>query len=582
MTGRDESKEAAKENIDDTSTKVSVFVRVRPLTSKEQKEGLTNLEGLKLDSSLFSNSNDNTSYNTAVALESSTGVVIDGFTGVLGQETLNRDVFNACFSSKLDTVLRGGTASLFCYGYTGGGKTHTVLGYGQEQGLFFLSAEKLLKDLNPQQQDGPSHDKRLFLRATACEIYLDKVYDLIGPQKRPCIIRIDEDGHLVIQGEPISEQLEGISEENLAQAAKDKNMHSTLVTMAPGLSSIPIERPEDLQALSQTCVTQRACGTSTSHNTSSRSHAILRLEVVSTAVNEARDKLRRLQAELPALKNARDNGWCLQRGNYNDKIRRLENPIKAKEKEIAQVQAELETLLTNGPPGLGGSMLLVDLAGADYDHRGGKAQKESTAINQSLLALKECLRSLAVTSSGDESKQARPPFRRSKLTRILEDSLSPNHATTRRRNKETVSVILVNVSPASNLKHGTMNALRYGQLFANSSTVSANGTKKSASKLPTDSIPGSTRIAKLREQAKENMMAPNSTFENGPGVNPEACKEELRRIYETCVPEKTAQEVESILVKFQGKEQWLLEKVKAKYLIVDVTFVKNTAAASSC
>ena len=101
MTGRDESKEAAKENIDDTSTKVSVFVRVRPLTSKEQKEGLTNLEGLKLDSSLFSNSNDNTSYNTAVALESSTGVVIDGFTGVLGQETLNRDVFNACFSSTL-------------------------------------------------------------------------------------------------------------------------------------------------------------------------------------------------------------------------------------------------------------------------------------------------------------------------------------------------------------------------------------------------------------------------------------------------------------------------------------------------
>lgn len=46
--------------------------------------------------------------------------------------------------------------------------------------------------------------------------------------------------------------------------------------------------------------------------------------------------------------------------------------------------------------------MLVDLAGADYDHRAGAAQKESAAINKSLLALKECFRSLAKVSGRSE------------------------------------------------------------------------------------------------------------------------------------------------------------------------------------
>lgn len=545
---------------------IAVFVRVRPLTPKEQDEGLTHLEGLKLSSNDDDTAADD---SNAVALESPlTGAVIDGFTGVLGQEACNRTVFERCFSERLNCVLRGGTASLFCYGYTGGGKTHTVVGYGREErGLFFLAAEQLLQDLNTtigtqqQQQEAEetNEEERLFLRATACEIYLDQVYDLVGHEKRPCTIRVDSDDQLIIQGEPVSEQLDGMSE-FIDEARKNNatnGLHSTLVTLAPGLSCIPIHEPHDLQALSQTCVTQRACGTSTTHNTSSRSHAILRLEVVSTAMNELRDELQRLEAELPALKNARDNGWC--RRGYLASGRTRSDPVTQKEQEIVKCKTELDALVQNGPAALGGSMLLVDLAGADYDHRGGTAQKESTAINQSLLALKECFRALAAPSSSTQ----RPPFRRSKLTRILEDSLSPSN-TSRRRNKETQSVMLVNVSPASNLKHGTMNALRYGQLF--SKNGSGNNTTKSSDKT------GSRRIAEFRKQAKENQAPTNSK------VDSEVCKAELRKIYETCVPEKTPEDVESILHKFEGREQVLLEKVKAKYLVVDMS---SMAAASS-
>ena len=79
---------------------------------------------------------------------------------------------------------------------------------------------------------------------------------------------------------------------------------------------------------------------------------------------------------------------------------------------MAQAQAR-------GGASVGGVLLLADLAGSDYDHRAGAAQKESAAINKSLLALKECLRSLAAApptkgggaKGGGGGGGARPKFR---------------------------------------------------------------------------------------------------------------------------------------------------------------------------
>merc|ERR1719407_428541 len=99
---------------------VSVFVRVRPLLATE---GCDDLPGLVLKSS-------SPEQNPAVALEARSP--IGGFSAVLGQESDNQAVFERSFASQLGTVLKGGTASLFCYGHTRSGKTHTVVGYGGE------------------------------------------------------------------------------------------------------------------------------------------------------------------------------------------------------------------------------------------------------------------------------------------------------------------------------------------------------------------------------------------------------------------------------------------------------------------
>jgi len=171
-------------------------------------------------------------------------------------------------------------------------------------------------------------------------------------------------------------------------------------------------------------------------------------------------KLKTLSQVFVLKKKKEEGEWDLKHEALNQEKERLAHLLKSAQKDVEVAKTELSELLSQSAPCVGGSMLLVDLAGADYDHRSGGQQKESAAINKSLLALKECLRSLANTNSS-----VKPKFRDSKLTRVLEDSLYPR-STTSRRNNESTTVMLVNVSPASHLKKMTLNSLRYGQVFS--------------------------------------------------------------------------------------------------------------------
>jgi hypothetical protein len=225
------------------------------------------------------------------------------------------------------------TLSLRPLADTGGGKTHTVLGNSEERGVYYLAAERLLRDLDAMQPAAGPEEHRLFLRATACEIYNDTVFDLLGQDRVACTLRIDDTGTLRVLRPAVcahdSEQdaaqvdslLAQLTEEQRAElhAARDRmdamgipsvwdgSLHSTDVTRSDGLRSVDVHRPEDLDEIGRTSVAQRAVGTSTQHTQSSRSHAILRLEVVNEAVLTARAALDVAKSLLPARKNALDN-----------------------------------------------------------------------------------------------------------------------------------------------------------------------------------------------------------------------------------------------------------------------------------
>lgn len=95
-----------------------------------------------------------------------------------------------------------------------------------------------------------------------------------------------------------------------------------------------------------------------------------------------------------------------------------------------------------------GKLSFIDLAGcergADTMDMNKQTRIDGAEINKSLLALKECIRAL-------DNGKAHTPFRGSKLTMVLKDSLTGFCRT----------VMIGNISPNSGSCENTLNTLRY-------------------------------------------------------------------------------------------------------------------------
>ncbi|ERE83272.1 kinesin-like protein KIF24 isoform X1 [Cricetulus griseus] len=95
-----------------------------------------------------------------------------------------------------------------------------------------------------------------------------------------------------------------------------------------------------------------------------------------------------------------------------------------------------------------GRISFIDLAGseraADARDSDRQTKMEGAEINQSLLALKECIRAL-------DQEQTHTPFRQSKLTQVLKDSFIGNAKT----------CMIANISPSHIATEHTLNTLRY-------------------------------------------------------------------------------------------------------------------------
>ena len=95
-----------------------------------------------------------------------------------------------------------------------------------------------------------------------------------------------------------------------------------------------------------------------------------------------------------------------------------------------------------------GKLNLVDLAGSEKQKRTGSTGvrfREATKINLSLSALMNVITSLV------DGKSKHVPYRDSKLTRLLQDSLGGNVKT----------CMIANISPSSTSYEETLSTLRY-------------------------------------------------------------------------------------------------------------------------
>lgn len=99
-----------------------------------------------------------------------------GFDRVFDENTTQGDVYEATTKNLLDQVMDGYNATVFAYGATGCGKTHTITGTSQMPGIIFLTMQELFEKV-----DEVKSEKESEITLSYLEIYNETIRDLLNP-----------------------------------------------------------------------------------------------------------------------------------------------------------------------------------------------------------------------------------------------------------------------------------------------------------------------------------------------------------------------------------------------------------------
>jgi hypothetical protein len=292
------------------------------------------------------------------------------------------DVYAAAAAPAVRAVLAGYNAAVIAYGQTGAGKTHTMEGLasGEGRGIIPRAVEDAFAGIQADAESGGDSavegttQTKFLVRASYLQIYNESVSDLLRPERANLPIREDARRGVFVDG----------------------------------LSEWVVRSPAEVHALMQRGRDARATGATRLNEASSRSHAVLTITVERCAVG------------------GEDETSSGASGG--------EAPASSASSSRVRV----------------GKLHLVDLAGSErvsVTGATGRRLEESKRINQSLSALGNVIAALtdpkrrgggqvgaagasATTSTSTTTTTGHIPYRDSKLTRLLEDSLGGNCVTT--------------------------------------------------------------------------------------------------------------------------------------------------------
>lgn len=166
------------------------------------------------------------------------------FDRVFDSTASQSDVFRETCSPLLDGILNGYNASVFAYGATGCGKTHTISGNPQDPGLIFLT----MKELYDRIQDARD-DSDVQIRLSYLEIYNETIRDLLSSVPTP------PGAGLALR--------------------EDANNRISVV----GITELIPESPESVLEYIQEGNLRRTMSPTEANAVSSRSHAVLQINV---------------------------------------------------------------------------------------------------------------------------------------------------------------------------------------------------------------------------------------------------------------------------------------------------------------
>ncbi|TFY70314.1 hypothetical protein EVG20_g2693 [Dentipellis fragilis] len=344
------------------SHKVKIAARLRPSIKGELLD-----EGVRVEPSddgpsciCVTNPRDNSQvFRFPAAL-----LLLSRISSCYDHTSTQEDIFHNDVEPLIDVVYSGVTVTIFAYGVTSSGKTHTMQGTKTDPGVI----PRVVRALFERRASIEQHQTSISV--SYMEIYKDEVYDLM----------VDRDN---AQKLPVRENDAG-------------------QVFVANLNSTAIESAEEFEKLYSMANKQRSVGATLLNRASSRSHAIVTIEVKMT--NQAENKIITGKINLVDLA-----------GSENNKV--------ASAVHMSLGQADERAQLTGNDP---------------------SRMAESAAINKSLSVLGQVVHAL-------NQGAPRIPYRNSKLTRILQDALGG----------ASVGLLICNLAPGSKFRQDTLNTLNF-------------------------------------------------------------------------------------------------------------------------
>jgi len=369
----------------------------------------------------------------------------------------NRTVYENSVSNCVKHVLNGGVGAVFTYGQTSSGKTHTVLGYGEEHGMAYLAMEEMQREVQRMNRDD------VYVNVSFTEFHKRNVYDLLN-DRSAAAARENADGDVLFRK---------------YTKTKDRNRDDS---ESFEMKKVQCRTAADTLSMIQMGIQNRVVGDSNLHSQSSRSHAFLEYEMTTDKIESWKRYVLDLERELyqqtnmtgkPKKKRCREEGRNRKTRFVLDKSMEKNQPILEWMTEeqvetriygtgydgmrkwynwlIQQVEGHIDAIKTQEGTCFKGKMVLCDLAGSE--HGADKRNKTQTAeewqeakqINISLSALNDVI-------YAQHMGKKRVPYRASVLTRILRKYISDERCKT---------VMIGNLSPSVIHSSKTMKTLRY-------------------------------------------------------------------------------------------------------------------------
>jgi kinesin family protein 18/19 len=119
------------------------------------------------------------------------------FDRIFDQTASQSDVYEGTTKGLLDSILDGYNATVFAYGATGCGKTHTITGTSQQPGIIFLTMQELFEKIQER-----SSEKVTEVSLSYLEIYNETIRDLLVPggSKQGLMLREDSNQAVTVAG----------------------------------------------------------------------------------------------------------------------------------------------------------------------------------------------------------------------------------------------------------------------------------------------------------------------------------------------------------------------------------------------